>query len=104
MINIEYTSRDQKCEILEFLELKTLKLLKLKLRIWEIVLDKYKTVAIADVKFGLKLELSKFSNNRIGCIKYKDKQIAIFSSKEEMNGMRAKMFVLIKWKWYFLRG
>ncbi|WP_366184419.1 nitrite reductase small subunit NirD [Flavobacterium ovatum] len=46
----------------------------------EHVLDKYKTVTLEDVKVWFKAgTLKDFPSNRGGCVKYKDKQIAVFN-------------------------
>lgn len=46
----------------------------------ENVLDNYKSVALEDVKIWFKAGVLKdFPSNRGGCVKYKDKQIAVFN-------------------------
>lgn len=46
----------------------------------ENILDQYKTVHPDDVKIWFKAgKLKDFPSNRGGCIKYKDKQIAVFN-------------------------
>ena len=46
----------------------------------ENIVSNYKTVAVADVNVWFKAgTLKDFPSNRGGCIKYKDKQIAVFN-------------------------
>ena len=65
------------------------------------ILNQYETVQLNDVKVWFKAgKTSDFPTEGGGCIKYKNKQIAVINFLEEINGLLVKMFVHTKWKWF----